>query len=102
MEPMRARLAWPNRSGLRGLIGLAAAALLLVQGVKAMSDSRSARGHDSGHGPNLSATASGTDAGPCGGPGSSSLRWWNAVLEEDPADASTPTWWDVMLYESSR
>lgn len=100
MEPMRARLAWPNRSGLRGLIGLAAAALLLVQGVKAMSDSRSARGNNSGHGPNPS--ASGSDAGPCGGPDSSSLCWWNAVLEEDPADASTPTWWDVMLYESSR
>lgn len=102
MEPMRARLAWRSRSGLRGLMGLAAAALLLVQGVKAMSESGSARGNDSDNETKSSATASAADAGPCRGPGSSSLSWWNAVLEEEPADASTPTWWDVMLYESSR
>lgn len=102
MEPMRAHLAWHRRSGLRGLIGVAAAALLFVQGVKAMSESRSARGEAPSDGPNASAAASGTEARPCSGPGSSSLSWWNAVLGEDSADASAPTWWDVMLYESSR
>lgn len=101
MVPMRAHSAWPHRSALRSFIGLAAAALLFVQGVKAMSESRSARGEAPGGAPNPPA-ASGTEAGPCSGPGSSSLSWWDAVLEEHPADASAPTWWDVMLYESSR
>ncbi|HJT34225.1 MAG TPA: hypothetical protein VJ783_19420 [Pirellulales bacterium] len=98
---MRAHSARPHRSGLRRLIGLAAAALLFVQGVKAMPESRSTRGAVPAEGRHPPA-ASGTEAGPCGGAGSSSLSWWNVVLGEDDPDASTPTWWDVMLYESSR
>lgn len=101
MEPMRAHSGSPHRSALRGFIGLAAAALLFVQGVKAMSESRSARGEVPADGRNPPA-ASGIETGPCGGAGSSSLSWWNVVLGEDDPDASTPTWWDVMLYESSR
>ena len=100
MEMMRARSAWPHRSRLCGFIGLAAAALLMVQGVKAMSESRSTRGR--GDEPNRSAPASDPEARRCGGAGLASLSWWTAVLEESPADASAPTWWDVMLYESSR
>lgn len=96
MEPLRTCRARPNRIGLRGFLGLAAATLLLVQGVAAISESH--RMHADA--PCVCAT-SGTES-PVADASRSSLAWWDAVLEgdEEPADPLAPTWWDILLCES--
>lgn len=100
MRPERPVWRMFARLGLRSRIALVALALLAIQGVVSMSESRSA------HAPGSADRCRGKGARPaghgCPDPDGASWAWFDAVLDEPPSDSAAVTWWDVLLCESAR
>lgn len=100
MRPERIVRRMFARLGLRSRIALVAVTLLAVQGVVAMSESRSAHAPASAGGCRGRA---GLSAGHgCPDADGVSWAWFDAVLDEPPSDPAAPTWWDLLLCESAR
>ena len=94
--------------GLRGRLCLAAAALLVAQGVTTISVARLAHGgaslcrhRASGDTAARGSEADDFDRGPSAADGSS-LCWFDAVLADEADGATASTWWDLLLCESAQ